>query len=95
MLLSSPGFANQTRDLMQDCVRTQLKAHGGMKKSMTEIDFQPYCACVAKTLESNLSNRQLNDLQMNGLDKKPDWFGNAQQTAEKSCLMNSSPKIQT
>lgn len=91
---TSQSFADQSGDLTKECTQRQLSAHKGLKKSLTENEFQPYCACVSKTLEESLSASQLNEWKAKGIDKKPAWFLNAQKSAEKICLAGK-PKIST
>lgn len=88
------SFADQSGDLTKECTQRQLSAHKGLKKSLTENEFQPYCACVSKTLEESLSPSQLSEWKAKGADKKPAWFLNAQKSAEKICLAGK-PKIST
>ena len=88
------SFANQTGDLTKECAQRQVAAHKGMKNSLTESEFQPYCACVSKTIEESLTATQLGELKEKGLDKKPVWFAEAQKSAEKTCLAGK-PKIST
>ena len=88
------SFADQSGDLTKECTQRQMSAHKGLKKSLTENEFQPYCACVSKTIEESLSPNQLNEWNAKGADKKPVWFLNAQKSAEKMCLAGK-PKIST
>ena len=88
------SFADQTGDLTKDCTQRQISTHKGLKKSLTENEFQPYCACVSKTIEESLSLSQLNEWKAKGVDKKPAWFLDAQKSAEKMCLAGK-PKIST
>ena len=88
------SFADQTGDLTRECTQRQITAHKGIKKSLTENEFQPYCACVSKTIEESLTASQLNELSAKGLDKKPVWFLDAQKSAEKMCLAGK-PKVST
>ncbi|CAM3634017.1 hypothetical protein [Polynucleobacter brandtiae] len=89
-MLSSPVFADLPSDLIQACQREQVKAHSNLNKSLVEKDFQPYCACVAKAVSDKLNNRQLNELKMNGWDNKSSRFKEAQQSAEKVCMVNDA-----
>lgn len=91
---ASQSFADQTGDLTKECTQRQIASHKGLKKSLTENEFQPYCACVSKTIEESLSTSQLNELKAKGLDKKPAWFPDAQKSAEKMCLAGK-PKVNT
>ena len=91
---TSQSFADQTGDLTRECTQRQISAHKGLKKSLTENEFQPYCACVSKTIEESLSPSQHNDWKAKGGDKKPAWFLDAQKSAEKMC-MAGKPKIST
>lgn len=91
---TSHSLADQTGDLTRQCTQRQTAAHKGLKKSLTENEFQPYCACVSKTIEESLTASQLNELKAKGLDKNPVWFSAAQKSAEKICLAGK-PKTST
>ena len=91
---TSQSFADQTGDLTKECTQRQIAAHKGLKKSLTENEFQPYCTCVSKNIEESLTASQLNELKAKGLDKKPVWFSDAQKSAEKMCLAGK-PKLST
>lgn len=92
---SVQSFAVQTGDLIKECSQQQVAAHKGLqglKKSMTESEFQPYCSCVAKTIEESATQSQMEELKSMGIDKKPKWFLGIQKSAEKKCL-SGEPKI--
>ena len=97
---SSHSFADQTGDLTRECTQRQISAHKGLKKSLTENEFQPYCTCVSKTTQESLTASQLSELNAisaigaKGTDKKPAWFLDTQKSAEKTCLAGK-PKIST
>ena len=94
---SAKSFAVQEGDLIKECSQQQLAAHKGVKglnKSLTESEFQPYCSCVAKTIEESASQSQIDELKNMGIDKKPKWFLGIQKSAEKKCLSGES-KIST
>jgi hypothetical protein len=88
------SYADQAGDLTKDCAQRQLEAHKGLKKSLTESDFQPYCSCVSKTIAESLTASQLNELKANGANKNPEWFLEAQKSAEKMCFAGK-PKFTT
>ena len=91
---TSQSFADQTGDLTKECTQRQISAHKGLKKSLTENEFRPYCACVSKTIEESLSPSQFSEWKAKDADKKPVWFLDAQKSAEKMCLAGK-PKIST
>lgn len=94
---SAQSLAVQAGDLIKECSQQQVAAHKGLqglKKSLTESEFQPYCSCVAKTIEESATQSQMDELKSMGIGRKPKWFLGIQKSAEQKCL-SGEPKAST